>query len=226
MHLAVGTPMFGGNCFGEYTQSLLDLNHYFSTTKNNLLTTIFVRNQSLITLARNSIVHTFLNKTDAEYLIFIDADISFRAEDIIRMISYDKDMVLGIYPMKYIDWNRVKLNKDKKNLEDYYQVYPINILNKVHEHDIFKIKWGGCGFMLIKREVFTKLKKHVTTFKHNNEVLYNFFDTGIEEKTNIHLPEDFNFCQKFNKIGGKIYADPKCTLSHFGNFEFKNSVML
>ena len=226
MHLTIGTPMFGGNCFGEYTQSLLDVSNYFNSKPNHLLTTIFVRNQSLITLARNSITHTFLNKTNSQYLIFIDADISFRTEDILRMLSYDKDILVGLYPMKYIDWNRLKLNRNKKDLENYYQIYPVNPVNKQHKNKIFQIKWGGCGFMLIKRNVFTKLKEYVTTFIHNNEMIYNFFESGVEKNTNLHLPEDFNFCQKFNDIGGKIYADPQCVLSHYGNFEFKNSIIL
>ena len=49
----------------------------------------FMMNESLIDRARNGLVHEFLTKSDADWLLFVDADIQFRPEDVLAMMSYD-----------------------------------------------------------------------------------------------------------------------------------------
>ena len=90
LHLVIGTPMYGGMCTSEYTDSLLKLSE--SCNKSGVkLTTIFLGNESLIQRGRNTIAHHFMNLPDATHLLFIDADIKFRVEDIVKMIKADKE---------------------------------------------------------------------------------------------------------------------------------------
>ena len=75
-----------GMCTSEYTQSLLNLSE--SANKSDVkLTTIFLGNESLIQRGRNTIAHHFMNLPDATHLLFIDADIKFHVEDIVKMIQ-------------------------------------------------------------------------------------------------------------------------------------------
>jgi hypothetical protein len=221
MNLSIGTPMYGGMCFAKYTQSMLSLNEYFCKQPNSSMTTIYLFNQSLITLARNTIVHKFLNNTNSSHLFFIDADISFKTEDVIRMLNYDKDIILGGYPLKDINFKNIIGKKD--NLEDYSGMYNISPVKNINKTKPFEVKWGGCGFMLISRKVFKKMIHSTEYFIYNNEKIYKFFSSGkIKEDSNF-LPEDFNFCYNFRKLGGKIFLDPLCKLTHFGNYEFSGN---
>ena len=73
--LFIATPMYGGMCAGAYVQGLL------FTIRKMQEVGVEVRwcqmsNESLITRARNELVRLFL-ETDCDYLMFIDADISF-----------------------------------------------------------------------------------------------------------------------------------------------------
>jgi len=65
--LFVSTPMYGGQCYGFYTQSLLQLTN-ICREKNmeNLMSFLF--NESLITRGRNALVQGFM-KTDCTHLM-------------------------------------------------------------------------------------------------------------------------------------------------------------
>ena len=105
MKVFIATPMYAGQCFGFYLQSLLQLNNMM---RDKDLTTMmsFLFNESLITRGRNALVHQFL-KTDCTHLFFIDADIRFNPADVFPMLEADKDVICGIYPKKEINWHNV-----------------------------------------------------------------------------------------------------------------------
>jgi len=44
-------------------------------------------------------------------------DIQFSPEDIIKMLDYDKPLVGGVYPKKYINWNKITelVNQNNEN---------------------------------------------------------------------------------------------------------------
>ena len=56
-------------------------------------------NCSIITMARNALVHEFL-KTDATELLFIDSDVIATPDDILRLMAQSggKDITAGAYP--------------------------------------------------------------------------------------------------------------------------------
>jgi len=103
--LFVASPMYGGQCYGFYTQSLLQLTN-ICREKNmeNLMSFLF--NESLITRGRNALVQGFM-KTDCTHLMFVDADIRFNPNDVLTMLEADKEIICGIYPKKEINWNQV-----------------------------------------------------------------------------------------------------------------------
>ena len=101
-HIFVATPMYGGLCYGFYMQSGLKLQTMCKDSGLNLSFSMLF-NESLIQRARNLLAANFL-KSDATHLMFIDADILFRPEDIFPMLEADKDIICGIYPKKEINW--------------------------------------------------------------------------------------------------------------------------
>ena len=110
--------------------------------------------------------HQFL-KTDHDYLFWIDADIRFRAEDALRMLEADVDIIGGIYPKKEINWQQVRQAavEGKENLQNYTGSFVVNLPPgqtslTVRQDQPCEVMYVGTGFMLIKRHVFEKLKKH------------------------------------------------------------------
>ena len=227
MHLVIGTPMYGGMCSSEYVQSLFQLQDAMQQHKHKV-SCVFLGNESLIQRGRNTIAWHFLN-TDASHLLFIDADQKFRAADIANLIRADKDIIAGCVPMKGINWNRVRqgavLNHpDLSRLTGVFNINKLDGHEMVNENEPFEVKHAGTGLMLIKREVFEKMKDHVDWYTNGgvtippNEKVYNFFQ--VVTKDNELLSEDYFFCSKYREIGGKVWAAPWCEIGHFGAYLF------
>ncbi len=237
----VATPMYGGMCAGFYTQAIIQL---LTTCQANGVDVeySFMFNESLITRARNSLTHTFM-QTDCSHLMFIDADIKFRAEDVIHMIRAEKDILCGIYPKKEINWYSVKAAMDRgvpfDQLKSHTGSFVVNLVNYVGEVTVpvnqpVEIFNGGTGFMLIKREVFDKLGESVPSYSNDvvdlggkmkqSEPIKEFFTTSIEPGTNRLLSEDYHFCRIWRETGGQVHAAPWCQLSHIGTYAFEGQL--
>lgn len=227
MHLVIGTPMYGGMCCSEYVQSILALKDAMQQ-HDHKVTCVFLGNESLIQRGRNTLAWHFLN-TDATHLLFCDADQKFKPADVAKMIKADKDIIVGCVPMKGINWDRVRRGALRlhPNLSQLTGIFNINELeghSMTDPNEPFQIKHGGSGFMLIKRDVFEKLKPHVETYSSTGVSLpkdtriYNFFQVGV--KDDLLLSEDYYFCDKYREIGGTIWAAPWCEIGHFGSYLF------
>lgn len=234
-HIFIATPMYGGMCSGIYVQSLLSLITYLSGAGHTTQCS-FMFNESLIPRGRNNLSHQFL-KSDADFLFWIDADIKFRAQDVLRMIHADKEIIGGIYPKKEINWEMVKkaVNEGQQNLSNHTGSFVVNLINElgnvvVKRDEPCQVAALGTGFMLVKRSVFDEMKKWTPIFKNDmsslrhGEEIYAFFETPIEPESGRLLSEDYHFCHQWRKHGGKVYAAPWCELGHMGSYIFEGTL--
>lgn len=238
----VATPMYGGMNAGFYTQSALTMSQVFSQHGIGLSFS-YMFNESLITRARNALVHQFL-KTDNTHLMFIDSDIRFFPEQIPKMLEVDKEIICGIYPKKEINWETVRRAIENgvpnENLKYHTGSFVVNLVGYAGEvtvpiNEPVEIYNGGTGFMLIKREVFEKLGDKVASYTNDvgdlsgtmqqNEQIKEFFDTSIEPETNRLLSEDYHFCREWRMMGGKVWAAPWVQLSHIGTYAFEGRLI-
>lgn len=239
--LFIATPMYGGLCYGYYTQSLMTLQN--ALRENRIDTALsFLFNESLIQRARNALVHGFL-KTDFTHLLFIDADIRFDAKDVLPMILADKPIICGIYPKKEINWQQVhkaaQAGVPPEQLRLFSGSFVVNLINYAEHAQVdvnapVEIWNGGTGFMLIKREVFEKLRDHVPSYINDthdlggnigNERIAEFFATSIEPMGERLLSEDYHFCKEWReKCAGSVWAAPWVKLAHIGTHMFDGNL--
>ena len=230
IHLVIGTPMYGGMCTSEYTQSLLNLSE--SANKSGVkLTTIFLGNESLIQRGRNTIAHHFMNLPDATHLLFIDADIKFRVEDIVKMIQADKSLIIGPVALKGYNWDEIRSAaiNGEYDIERTGGVFNINHLpniDMVDENEPFEIEHGGNAFMMIRRDCFETLKPHPPIYTNGGRSLpdgveiYDYFRVEINKDTNHLLSEDYFLCHSYRQVGGKVWCAPWVETGHFGSHLF------
>jgi hypothetical protein len=237
----MATPMYGGMCTGTYTAALMQTHMAFSKAGVQLYYT-YMMNESLITRARNSLAYDFL-ASQATHLMFVDADIGFKPEDIIEMVKRDVDICCGLYPKKEIHWQRVADAVGKgvpaDQLKDHTGTFVVNLVGnerqEVKINELMEIQNGGTGFMLIKREVFEALADKVP--EYNNDmylavdterkprIIKEFFATSIDPDSNNRLlSEDYHFCKLARQHGFKIHAAPWVQLSHTGTYIFSGAL--
>lgn len=247
--LFIATPMYGGQAFGLYMKSSLDLqgmlSHYGIETKFS-----FLFNESLITRARNYLVDEFL-RSDHTHLLFIDSDIHYNPQDVIAMMALDKDVIGGPYPKKAINWRNIKASIIKnpdipvEELENLVGEYVFNVVKGTNQFSVtepLEVLEIGTGFMLIKREVFTKMREaypmihykpdHVGQANFDgSRYIHAYFDTVIDSKGSItdggsdrYLSEDYMFCQMWRKIGGQIFLCPWMRTQHIGSYAFTGNM--
>ena len=239
----VATPMYGGMNHGLYAKACLDLQaiciQYGIQVKFS-----FLFNESLITRARNYLVDEFIHRSDCTHLLFLDSDISFNPQDVIALLALDKDVIGGPYPKKAIKWRSVKKavqnNPDiepgmLEKLTGDYVFNPVKGTAQFSVTEPLEVLEIGTGFMLIKREVFDKLKDLVPTYKNDvhdlgntltgQEEIKEYFATSIEPETQRLLSEDYHFCYIWRKAGGKVFAAPWAVLTHNGMYSFEGRLI-
>ena len=169
-------------------------------------------NESLITRARNTLTAKFLQNKDSTHLMFIDADIGWEPWHLLVLLNRDVDVIGGLYPMKSlpIKWC-VNGFEGAETGPDGLQ----------------EVTKTGTGFLLIKRQVFEKLKSHPAVKPFNNDIglpaelnadMKTYFDTAVRE--NRYYSEDWMFCENWRDIGGKVWVDKRVLLRHVGTYVF------
>ena len=244
----VATPCYGGQLNEPYFRSVIKLMTFFNHHQIPLAFGT-IANESLVTRARNVLLAYFLN-SDYTHLLFIDADIEFQTEDVLKLYAHDKDVVVGAYPKKGVAWDKIKSNLADSNNKDKVFTdreiaamgsdYAINFkfINKelkqiAVENGLIKLHDAGTGFMMIRRDAILKMIKAYPEFKYNNDVnisdpnmkehFYAMFDTMIDPVDRRYLSEDYTFCRRWQEIGGDIWLDPSISLNHYGHFCFQGN---
>lgn len=245
----VATPMYGGQCGGQYCKSTADL-AAMAAQYGMDVRFFYLFNESLITRARNYLVDEFL-RSDCTHLMFIDSDIGFDPNDVIALSviaapGSDKHIVCGPYPKKCIAWEKIKravdkgfADEDPNKLERYvgdYVFNPAENTGSIPLDEPVEVLEGGTGFMMIQREALEKFAAaypelsykpdHVRTehFDGSREILA-YFDTVIDPKTKRYLSEDYMFCQWARNIGVKVWLCPWMKLQHMGSYVFGGSLI-
>ena len=244
----IATPCYGGQLNEPYFRSVIKMMTFFNGHQIPLAFGT-IANESLVTRARNVLVAYFL-ASDYTHLMFIDADIEFQTEDILKLYAHKKDVVVGAYPKKGVAWDKIRsnlidpANKDKvlsdRDVASFGSDYAINFkfVDKETktigvENGLIKLHDAGTGFMMISRAAILKMIKAYPEFKYNNDVninnadlkdhFYALFDTMIDPVDRRYLSEDYTFCRRWQEIGGAVWLDPSISLNHYGHFCFQGN---
>jgi hypothetical protein len=232
--LVVATPCFGGQISVHYASSLLRLQMLARGYRNLNLKVLFKDGDALITRARASLISQFLDDPGATHLLFIDADIGFDSEQVLRLIQSGADMSAAVYPIKRIDWDKVKrtieIARPSPAAAALKYVLEVDDPNAVIEQAGFvKVRYAGTGFLMVRRQALERMCAHYPQlkFKRDHSIdaatvsdnRFALFECMIAED-GTYLSEDFAFCKRWTDMGGEIWADLKSKLTHVGPMAF------
>jgi GT2 family glycosyltransferase len=152
-------------------------------------------------------------KSDADTLLFVDADVVVTADAVLRLLalSLDKDITAGIYPRR---------GMDRKFFLDYYLDEQGAL--EFDKNGLLRVKRIGTGFMMIQRHVLeTMIAKHPEWNYFNN--VDNRTDSAIFDLKIVngeYYGEDYLFCDRATEDGFTVYLDPSISLPHVGQEKF------
>ena len=189
--------------FGEFRK--VEISSQFNIVKS-----------SLVNYARNLATCGFL-ASKCDHMLFIDSDVEFEPEAVLRMLVVQKDIVCTPY--------RIKLDDMKvKYAVDFTDKSKIEML----PGEIVEVEQGPAGLMVIHRRVFDKLMKvhpemHIKfhgggASDLDAKYMYNFWDTTFDSKTGLWKGEDLSFCDLARSVGFKIYANTGSKTIHHGTY--------
>lgn len=208
--VAFGTPAYGGQFAMQYVKSLA----YSAAQLESVgipFWTIFVGNDSLIHKARNGVVRSFLEETEATHLLFADADMGWDPESVLRLLSHEKDVVAGA-GMRKQDPASFCFRPSENRV-----VCP--------DTGCWEVEAIGTGFMMISRDCITRMIARYPELRYtDNEdrVMHALFYN--EMKYGKDWSEDYVFCRRWREMGGQIWMDPTVALDHVGQRVWSGSV--
>ena len=169
---------------------------------------------SVVSRARNLLVKDFLESNCTD-LMFIDADINFEPEDVLRLMAWASDPKMGIVGgvPRTRKTNKVyiaQLDQDEEGLT----------MNRM---GLVRAKRIATAFMMVRREVFERLV--------NENPQWNYYDHSSDRNLNAvfdflvteegYMGEDYLFCDRARAIGYEVWIDPTIKLGHMGVQEYE-----
>jgi hypothetical protein len=220
-----GLPCYGGQMHAATYHGLRQTEQRFRELglSFNVMT---ITNESLIQRARNGIAASFL-ASGCDRLVFIDADIGFTAEHVLRLLAHDVDVIGGMYRKKSPETVDFAANL---LIDDAGQ-------GKVNEDTgALLARHAATGFLAIKRRVFETMRDSWPHLKYRmhpdqsrpaglGEYAWSFFDCITDPATLDYLSEDYAFCHRWRALGGEVWVDPGLILDHHGSVPLRADPM-
>lgn len=228
--ILLATPCFGGLVHHGYMLSVCKLMQV-AVEQGFELQLALLAGDALVTRARSVLVARLLDDPRVTHLLFIDADITFEPEQVMRLLRAGKDFAAAFYPLKAVDWDavpkRVVGGEPLRSAGLSYVGTLLDLPERRTDGDFATARYAGTGFQLIKRTVLERLvaahpELHFDAVHARagsvpaSANLYALFDCLIDPDTGVYLSEDYAFCRRWLAIGGEIWLDLKSRLSHTG----------
>lgn len=241
MKAMFATPCYISAVSMNYVTSLYEM--ALHTQRFGLESILHMHSESLITRSRNKMLIHFLSDDTLTHLFWIDSDIAFTPQAVCRLLLADRDVVAGVYPMKSFNWPAGGMpgGTTKQQFEDRYTEYPFNPIGhggeKVSTYadgdGFVEVAEAPTGFMCIKRDVILKMMRHYPELNYvpdgppnhpQAHLHWLLFDCMVDPDSGRYLSEDYAFCRRWRDIGGQVWADLRCKLTHLGQYNFRGDL--
>ena len=242
MKVAVGT-VHGEDINGWYYHSILGLQAWLRTHRDpadpsflDMDDFVMVRSGPALAMGRGRLIGAFLESTDADALLMIDADMSFAPETIVAMVNAFTEM-REKYPNVGILGGLAFISNDPRAVNPAPNLWIDNPrlrhnIVKLPEYapdTLYEVAATGAACVIIAREAIEKVSAEGNPFHHINLVNYPMLARNlstmddvdaIEEMVKAHvevadqLGEDLSFCYRVRQAGFRIFVHTGLRFDH------------
>lgn len=221
-HLVVALPCSSGVVPQQFLDALIRTAGVLR--KHGVTLTISTRvGSGIIDKARDELIHSFLTRTEGTDMLFIDDDIVFEPDDVLRLMAWatTREVVIGPY-----------CTKDEEPTFHYGLQGDDN--GKVIQDDngLIRVSAAPAGFMLLRRSALERMRGAYPELRYQprkgefkGEMITAMCMMFLEAHPDgtRRIGEDIALCKRWTKIGGEIWLDPVIELGHVGRKEYRKS---
>lgn len=243
MKIAIATPTHDGNVTYEYLHSLRALESDFQ--KNQIELTLITLEGTTLAFARNSFASIVMNDKSYTHLLFVDADMGFRPEAVMKLVRSGHAVTGCLCPTRQL--NLAKFHAASRTVNDVEQAlfaaadYAAAAALERNDRGQYVIQNGfvrtrhiGMGITLIRRETLEELAQKLPELVSssdkdryyakavNGPVLQCFANIY---KDGVLSSEDASFCKRWIQCGGEIWALVDQTVIHVGRYKFAGNLL-
>ena len=182
-------------------QSLLELVHH---SKHDLHFVVATEGYTTAQGRIYCVVQAQKNKSG--YMLFVDDDMILEKDALDRLLSHDKEIVGVNAYSRTLPLSTTLMMMDEKG--EYKDPSKHTEWEMRVPEELFEVLAVGTGVVLIKMEVFEKLKKP-------------WFKFDMHKDGYMLKGEDAWFCSEARKAGYKIWADGSLKIGHIGSFVYQ-----
>jgi hypothetical protein len=208
LHITIAIPAYTGSVYMATMRSLVN-DLVMLVSRGDTFTLIDDIGSAYIADCRGAIASNFL-KTDSDCLVFVDSDVAWEKGALLRLVDHPVDLVGGVYPYRVDELG-----------------FPIKYLEKEElwadpETGLLEVAAIATGFMKISRNCLEKLvEAYPEQYFHDGAKDNLFYDLFAHiAEGDKKYGEDYSFCFRWSKIGGKVWCDPEIKMGHTGNKTF------
>ena len=150
-----------------------------------------------------NLIADWIVKGTYDYLFAVDADISFPADTLKKMLYHNKDMVTGLYIQRIPGKHCVEVMRRNEFGGVTHVPY-----DQLKGRGLVQVDSAGFGCCLIKKEVFTAI-----------EYPHFVYKSALDHAHTIS--EDVYFFLKAKEKGKEIWADTSILCGHHGAWTFR-----
>lgn len=155
---------------------------------------------------RNQIVERFLNKTDAEILLFVDDDIAFTLDDVravVEAVDDEHPIVGGAYYSPQADKFFTVAYEDRDDNGIFTAIKTSEVLAGSGLRPVLAI---GTGFLAIQRNVLETMPDYY-------DPPQPWFAELVLD--GVHLGEDLTFCVRAKALGFDSFLQQDAKVTHY-----------
>lgn len=241
MKLFYAVLAYGGQVTTPFMASSMRLQDAMRNEGIDFITS-YITGESLVQRGRNALVHEFL-KTDCTHLLFVDTDIQFDPDTILRMCKTGYELVATPYPRKCFDRASMARAVERGISPAEASDYVLNFATKANagpdgnvqlviEQGCVRVHDAPTGCMLVKRSVFVEMAEAFPEIAYlsdatgaHGDTMFAFFDCFIDADKR-YLSEDYAFCRRWQKMGKDAWCQLDSSLTHYGHHGFKGHLEL
>lgn len=196
-----------GQCSSYFTQSLVNLLMWDQLSMRRVTGCLNEWSSANVSAARNSVTRQFLDDKDADWLLWIDADMAFphtALEDLLKSAHPKRAPIVGglcfgatydrLFPTIY----QMTETEDGRLTTLRVNDYP--------DGQMVPCAASGAAFLLVHRDVLVSMRD-----RKFNEAFPWFQETEI---AGMPAGEDLTFCLRAGQLGYPIYVDTAVKVGH------------